>query len=1749
MKYIYITLIGCLSSILVLAQDPWQRFPKNDFGGSSVKSSLTTTFKGYAYVAGQENDSIVVKRSSTARPGQWESVNFHRGSLISSMAVSNESPGYFFIVTDSIVSGANVSTVYQSTDGNNWQTISTVGMGADYISYGSQVFKGQNAQEYLYIVARDMNSETRVLRHAVGNMDPYMWEVALDITNTYQESRYNDFSDIAVYNNELYILFGGALIKSTDGTTWQVVNSAASLSYLGRFMKIGGLNDEFYLGISDSYNIGYLMQTNDFVSWQNLSTPFRQNAAFLSDTATFGYNPTGQLALGTTGKYYGVTFGGSNGLGVVFELDTVTQKIINKKPLNYNIGGHSSSGLTTASNGILYGSSTDYGYSQSGGIFGYNPMQDTIGLVYAFNYANGYNSSGKLVEANGKLYGTTSSGGDFGQGVLYSFDLATQQYTRLINFGDTLFDYGLTPMGGVTFNGDSILYGTTSNGGVDGIGTVYSFNIFNNSYQRIFDFNANSGQYPQLPPVLGNDGYLYGLTDYNSTGGQYPHIYKIDIQTGNEISSIEISSDGLYTANNMGAIPVSNLVPSGRNTFYLLNSGYGVYGIGALLEYYPQLDTLKHLISFNPYSGKNPQSMRITSDSLYFLCKAGGIDDYGTVASYKYGSQPVVASCLKGVANFSLIKEVNGNLFVGYKRNFERSNNSLGIEKHANLLSYQDFYTSSNLLRTNDNATFIESYYDEIPSGQDETLNNMVDINNFSNNYLLITKGNYSSEVFNWCTAGATPAITFLNEINACANEPLVLDAENIGSTYLWNTGDTTQQLSIHNSGQYSVVVTNPSSCFAYQETQITIYDLPEPFTLSAHSDTLCAGDSALITVSLIDSVQYKVKLDGQVDYISLSPIVNTQNTIRTIELWVKPLTPGVLLSDMAPYPCSASYNLIEIDSNGGVWFMDQYIPAKQIGKIGFNKWSHIAYRYDGNQLIGFINGQKSDTIQSGTHYNCQNGEDFYIGAGGASINNGINNYLRGYIAHTRYWEIVRTDAEIASNYKTFIDTASGLTNSLKFDEPSWHIAADRSGYGKTATLENGAIFAGVETVQPTVQPTQGTYLQDNTHFIFKPTQTTTYIVTSGNAQGCHVSDTITIYVPQITTSDTSGVSICEGQSTVLNTTNPNHPVWTPAPYLVDNGNGTATVNPPYTTIYIVNDSIMGCSATDSVTVVVNQKPHVSLGGNITLCQGTKELIDGYSSDPGFWSPTLGIEDSTATFTYLTGIVSGTYVFTATSPENCTNADTIHLTVNPLPIANVGHDTALCENSSITFNASAITTPFAWMSTDTTFIHTYDAVFTISASNNTYYFITNDPVTMCENKDTIVVTTLPVNYVDISDDTAKVCSGTHYQLTTSGQGIFNWSPAIGLNNSTLQSPTVTPNQSAWYYVSSADMNGCISSDSVFVYARSLPVIKGIVQYDSLGTPVALQKGNLILYTGDTVGALAPLRVIPFTNGTYIENNIPSGFLAVLSKADSVMYYPNIPAQYYGGSINWNNVTTINATCEDTLTLDIMHSYKDPGFFTGNATIDGYVYEGIYVGRMGNPIGRPGEPIRGIDIILEDVPGHNFQAYRTTDTTGYFNFSSVPNGNYQIAVNIPGRVQSQTNYLFDVTVSGGQVFDSTVVFYYNDTLIFIRDPQVVDTVNVDPVKVKLLEQTDNSSIELFPNPNNGLFSLKGFAKNSQPEIIKIRDVNGRILSELKNTSLATSTIVIDVRKLDLPKGVYFIEVDIKQQKTYKRFVVE
>lgn len=57
------------------------------------------------------------------------------------------------------------------------------------------------------------------------------------------------------------------------------------------------------------------------------------------------------------------------------------------------------------------------------------------------------------------------------------------------------------------------------------------------------------------------------------------------------------------------------------------------------------------------------------------------------------------------------------------------------------------------------------------------------------------------------------PIIELGNDIYACQGETITLDALNSGSTYLWNTNSTDQQLDVTLNGLYQVEVTNADNC------------------------------------------------------------------------------------------------------------------------------------------------------------------------------------------------------------------------------------------------------------------------------------------------------------------------------------------------------------------------------------------------------------------------------------------------------------------------------------------------------------------------------------------------------------------------------------------------------------------------------------------------------------------------------------------------------------------------------------------------------------------------------------------------------------------------------------------------------------------------------------------------------------------------------------------------------------------------
>ena len=85
--------------------------------------------------------------------------------------------------------------------------------------------------------------------------------------------------------------------------------------------------------------------------------------------------------------------------------------------------------FSQAQHPILYGTST----SGNGGIFRYTEQDNELKNVYRFKNSGIFTESQMVVGNDGIIYGV-AEGGPYGDGVIYSLDPATNQYTIRKNF-------------------------------------------------------------------------------------------------------------------------------------------------------------------------------------------------------------------------------------------------------------------------------------------------------------------------------------------------------------------------------------------------------------------------------------------------------------------------------------------------------------------------------------------------------------------------------------------------------------------------------------------------------------------------------------------------------------------------------------------------------------------------------------------------------------------------------------------------------------------------------------------------------------------------------------------------------------------------------------------------------------------------------------------------------------------------------------------------------------------------------------------------------------------------------------------------------------------------------------------------------------------------------------------------------------------------------------------------------------------
>ena len=287
---------------------------------------------------------------------------------------------------------------------------------------------------------------------------------------------------------------------------------------------------------------------------------------------------TGPLTLAANGKYYSGTLqGGINNAGVIFEYDYATNSYTKKIDLSSVTGISSSGSLVHAPNGKLYGTTSDGGVSFQGTLFEYDYTTNTCTKKVDFNSLNGAAPLGSMMLASdGFMYGITSDGGTQNIGVLYQYDYVNNIIVNKFEFNNTS---GHSPKGSLMQASNGKLYGMTNLGGTNDYGTLFSYNLNTSTVTKIHDFGNNgTGTNPEGSLLEISPGILLGMTRNGGNGSGT--IFEYNFTTGVVTNKYDL----ILTE---GSEPLGTLFKASNGKIFGMTAAGGQYYTGTIFEYDP----------------------------------------------------------------------------------------------------------------------------------------------------------------------------------------------------------------------------------------------------------------------------------------------------------------------------------------------------------------------------------------------------------------------------------------------------------------------------------------------------------------------------------------------------------------------------------------------------------------------------------------------------------------------------------------------------------------------------------------------------------------------------------------------------------------------------------------------------------------------------------------------------------------------------------------------------------------------------------------------------------------------------------------------------------------------------------------------------------------------------------------------------------------------------------------------------------
>ncbi|MFL5752664.1 MAG: PKD-like domain-containing protein [Bacteroidia bacterium] len=990
-------------------------------------------------------------------------------------------------------------------------------------------------------------------------------------------------------------------------------------------------------------------------------------------------------------------------------------------------------------------------------------------------------------------------------------------------------------------------------------------------------------------------------------------------------------------------------------------------------------------------------------------------------------------------------------------------------------------------------------------------------------------------------TVNPTPAMTSAGSATVCSGTALNIGlTSTVPSTYSWiaanNTNTTGESITAQNTATINNTITTTAA-----SPQVVSYTVTPTATTGA-----CAGAPQTVTVTV--SAVPTATISGTTAICAganaaLSAAGSTAGS-GTIAAYQWQLAGSNIAGATAStYTTSAAgnYNVIVSNSNGC---------------SGTSATTTVT-----------VSNNPTATITGSTTF-CSGSNTILSGATSTAGSGTISTYqwqLSG--SNIAGATAVTYTATAAGNYNLVVTNSNTCSNTSSAASvtvnaiPTATISGSASFCSGSNTVLSGASStAGSGTITGYQWQLGGSNIAGATSSTYVATAAGNYNLVVTNSNTCSKTSAVfAVTVNAVPTATISGVTaICAGANATLSAAGSTAGSGTIAAYqwqLAGSNIAGATAS-TYTTSTAGNYNVIvsnsnGCSATSvTTTVTVSNNPTAAIIGSTTFCSGSSTILSGATSTAGSGTISTyqwqlgGSNIAGATTATYTATVAGTYNLVVTNSNTCFNVSSgTTISVNASPTAVVSGPAGFCAGSNTVLDASSSTagsgtiSTYQWQLSGSNIAGATSATYTATAGGNYNVVVTNS--NNCSTASTVSAVTVNANPTANITGAVTFCSGSNTVLDAStsaaGSGsisTYQWE----LNGSAIAGAT-----SAAYTVTGAGNYDVIITNTNSCSATSVQTPVSVNPLPSVST--AVTDATCTLQGSVTANASGGTGAYNYTwmpsGGTgATESNLNPGTYTVTitdaagctatdiatvgnSSSVSATFTQSADQCFNGNNFAFSNTGTTGVTNSwdygngsPAATGDnVNYSYPAPGTYTVTQTVT----QGICTSSSSAVITVFADP-----------------AAPTISQSGNVLTSSAASGNqwYLNGTLIPG----ETNPAMTITQSG------------NYTVIVTDANSCTSTSSsFSGTFTGIAESSVISGLSVYPNPNNGMFSISMNVNAKEDLVISLVNAIGQVVfaEQVKdfsgkfNRSFSTD---------QYGAGVYFLSIKAKNGNVTRRIMV-